>query len=676
MLRPLLILIGIGLALLVTLVVLVATFDANRYKPELIELGRRLTGRDFDIRGDISLKTSLTPTLVVDGISLGNADWAEHANMLDLAHFEAQVSLIALLRHRIEVIRVVIHGANLVLERDYDDDGRGNWAFETSSESPTAPRNNSFQLFDIEHISLRDSRIEYRSEQGDAVVVEAERIELSPDGYGQPLRLRAKLHYADQDIRVAALLAPLPRLFANEPYDVDLRVTVGDLRFETEGTIKRPLNGQGIDFGYEVSIPTALLLATKNSDKFSSISHLLARVRIKDDGGDYLFNNIEMALGESTLTATARIELDRDRPRLTLDVNADNLDMTPFGGSERSDADRQRIFSTAALPLQALSQFDFTVNANIGELKFDRATLKTLRISAQLDDGKLEINPFTAMMDGGKVAATLDLDVRPAIPQFAHTLSMEDVSMTPLVGIEAAKLVRGGHVSVSLEFKSEGASPAELAAHADGRLQLTIRDVEILNRSASLAAGDLLLNLFELLNPLARSEDHEFVECAVFNFPVHDGIAEAQTGIGISTTKLNILGGGTIDLGSENIDIGINPKPREGIGLNLAGFADFVRIGGTLSEPVPTTDAAGVATAGLKVGAAIATGGLSLLAEGLLDRSQADIDVCAVAAGTVDLAGQASSDKSAFSKAAQSTSEAVERAGNSVKGVFKSLFGD
>ena len=674
MLRLLLILTGLGLGLLVTVVVLIATFDANRYKPELVELGRSLTGRGFDIRGDISLKASLTPTLVVDGISLGNAEWAEHANMLDLAHFEAQVRLIALLRHRIEVTRVVIHGANLVLERD--GDGRGNWAFETSTESAPAERNSGLQVFDIEQISLRDSRIEYRSHGGDAVVVEAERIELSPDGYGQPLRLRAKLRYAEQDIRIAALLAPLPRLFANEPYDIDLRVTIGDFRFETEGTIQQPLSGQGIDFGYDVSIPAGFLLTVENTPGLLDISHLRAKGRIEDDDGDYLLSDIEVALGQSTLAAEARIELDRARPRLTLEVNADNLDMTPFSASQTSDAGRQRIFSTAALPLRALSRFDFTINANIGELKFDRTTLKTLRIRAHLDDGELEINPFTAMMDRGKVAATLDLDVRHAIPRVAHTLTIENVSMTPLVSVESAKLVRGGHVSVSLEFKSEGVSPAELAAHADGRLLLTIRDVEILNRSASLAAGDLLLNLFELLNPLSRSEDHELVECAVFNFPVHGGIAEAETGIGISTTKLNILGGGTIDLGSENIDIGINPKPREGIGLNLAGFADFVRIGGTLSEPVPTTDAAGIATAGLKVGAAIATGGLSLLAEGLLDRNQADIDVCAVAAGTLNVGGKPSSDKSSLSKAAQSTSEAVERAGNSVKGVFKSLFGD
>jgi len=122
------------------------------------------------------------------------------------------------------------------------------------------------------------------------------------------------------------------------------------------------------------------------------------------------------------------------------------------------------------------------------------------------------------------------------------------------------------------------------------------------------------------------------------------------------------------------LDIGVNPKPREGIGLNLAGFADFVRVGGTLSEPTPTTDATGLATAGAKIGAAVVTGGLSLVAEGLLDRSAGDVDVCAIASGDASLPGGAGG-QSQLKRAAKATGKTLQDAGSAVGRGLKRLFG-
>ena len=172
---------------------------------------------------------------------------------------------------------------------------------------------------------------------------------------------------------------------------------------------------------------------------------------------------------------------------------------------------------------------------------------------------------------------------------------------------------------------------------ADGYIKVDVGTLEISNKAAGIASADVLLKAFDILNPLSQTDDNTVIECAVVNFPIKAGKMTAETGIGVSTRKLNILGGGTIDLKTEKIDIGVNPKPREGIGLNLASLAEFVRLGGTLAEPAPATDAKGAATAGLKVGAALATGGLSVVAEGLWDRAGGDVDVCAVARGDVEL---------------------------------------
>jgi len=60
--------------------------------------------------------------------------------------------------------------------------------------------------------------------------------------------------------------------------------------------------------------------------------------------------------------------------------------------------------------------------------------------------------------------------------------------------------------------------------------------------------------------------------------------------------------------------------------VSLGGVVNsFLKVGGTLANPSLGVDAAGSVTA---TGAAVATGGLSVLAKGLWDRVSAEADIC------------------------------------------------
>ncbi len=661
---------------LLAVLLLLLSFDANRYKPELIALGRELSGREFDIRGEISLKPALTPTLVASGVTLGNAAWGQHANMLEIGRFEGQVRLLPLLQHRVEIKRLVLHGLHIVLERD--GEGRGNWAFDgepgapatVSSPAAAAP------VFDLDDVTIKDSRLEYRRRDGTGTVLAITHMTLLPEGVGQPLRLRASLLYDERTVDLGARLAPLTHLFNNEPYAVEVRFSANEIRFEASGNIARPLDADGVELGFEMSAPFVSLFPGKSSASLPADEMFRSSGTLRHDDGAYRIEAFRLSFGPSALDGSIALDLDGERPELALEFNAEHIDLSMFGRTAADAPADGRVFSTAPLPFALLDALDFKLGATVGELKLAESELETVRLAATLDDRRLRVSQFSALIDKGTLVASLDIDAARDVPRVRHTLKLDNVSMTPLVSKAAANRFRGGRVRLALEVDSKGQSMAELAAASNGSAVVSVHEVDIASRGASLASTDLMLNAFSLLNPLARSNDHELVECAVFNFPITDGRAAAATGIGIRTRRLSILGGGTIDLASERLDIGVNPKPREGLGLNLAGFADFIRIGGTLREPVPTTDGAGMASAGVKVGAAFATGGLSLLAEGLLDRAGSDVDVCAVAAGSAELPGSEDKETSILSRAADSTSSALEQAGSAVKGTFKRLFGD
>ena len=93
-------------------------------------------------------------------------------------------------------------------------------------------------------------------------------------------------------------------------------------------------------------------------------------------------------------------------------------------------------------------------------------------------------------------------------------------------------------------------------------------------------------------------------------------------------TDITYFGSGEINLKTEEIDFGVSPKPRKGLGLSLGGLAKLVHVGGTLAEPKIQLDPKDLAVKYGKYTAAVATGGLSLVVDTLWSRIKANTDVC------------------------------------------------
>ena len=99
----------------------------------------------------------------------------------------------------------------------------------------------------------------------------------------------------------------------------------------------------------------------------------------------------------------------------------------------------------------------------------------------------------------------------------------------------------------------------------------------------------------------------------------------------METSKMEIVGDGTIDLNSEKLDIGFTPNAKSGVGINIGSLVKFLKVGGTLAAPRPAADAGGLLKSGLAIGAAISTGGASVVAEGLAKRALGAGSICDVA---------------------------------------------
>lgn len=155
----------------------------------------------------------------------------------------------------------------------------------------------------------------------------------------------------------------------------------------------------------------------------------------------------------------------------------------------------------------------------------------------------------------------------------------------------------------------------------------------------------------------------------------------ATRGLPVQTPKFHVSGSGTINLGAETLDMAVKTGVSEGAGVATANLANLIRLQGSLTDPTLAVDPLGVARTAVSAGAAIASGGLSLLAEQVITRSADSEDVCAIALGQ-----KAASDPASTSTEDQEAApvqpaipaeslDAVKDLGENLGEGLKSLFG-
>ena len=161
------ILIGIGgllLLALVAVVIAIHTLDAKSFIGPIQKRVRDATGRELKINGDVNFKLSLTPRIVIEDASLGNAPWGNAPQMVAVKRAELQMALLPLLRRDFQVSNLTLVEPVIALETD--PRGTGNWEFARSAPGNSAAATpsagpSSGGLF-VGEVSIANGKLSYR----------------------------------------------------------------------------------------------------------------------------------------------------------------------------------------------------------------------------------------------------------------------------------------------------------------------------------------------------------------------------------------------------------------------------------------------------------------------------------------------------------------------------------
>jgi hypothetical protein len=238
------------------------------------------------------------------------------------------------------------------------------------------------------------------------------------------------------------------------------------------------------------------------------------------------------------------------------------------------------------------------------------------------------LQPLAFRLGSGSVDATAAMQLRAGhVPEVSVRLRSSGSTLAEWLALAGeAGRVSGGPTELTFELQASGQSAHELAQSLNGELRLEVGPMQV---SGDLGGG-LLTSIVDAVNPFHKQDQVSRVSCAAMRLPVKQGVIVVDRSIAVESDKINAVVAGNIDLGAESVHLGIRPTIKEGIGVGTANLAQLVGLSGSLSDPRIGVDVQGAARQGLSIGAAVATGGLSLLGERLV-KERADPHPCAAA---------------------------------------------
>lgn len=629
------------IAVLVLLVItilagIIYTTDINQFKGQFVQIVKDKTGRDLQIDGELKLALSLIPTITIEDVSLSNASWASKQNMVSMKKFEVQISLLALLKNNLQIVRITLIEPVINLEKNKD--GIGNWILATPEPEPQELEKDSavegLPALAINEIQIKNAKINYQDvKTGTTTTLNIDEITLDSASDSDPVHLQVQATINDTPLKLKATLGSINQLLENKTYPLEINAQLANAVVMLSGELNQPQTARGIAFDVSLNIKNLSDLNKIANAELPDDGPFILTGKLSDTARGYEIKDMRAQLLDYHLTGQAQFEQSGARPKIIATLATETLDISPFQKESAEAPKKEKLFTSTPFPLASFKAADVEIEFHSNKLITKSVIVENLKLGLKLNNGRLKLNQ-TGTVAGGDIAATVNLDAsneNNAILQNDMTIAQLELGQLP--SIKEKGIISGGKTDIHIQTQGQGSTIAEIMAGLNGKVLIKIGAGKIASTLLDKGSTDLLVGMLSMLDPRAKKIDGSLLECAVVKFTIKDGIAKTDQGIALMTNQLQIVGSGTIDLKTEQLDIGFKPKVSQGFGLDLSQFAGLIRVGGTLTNPAPKIDAAAALTTGLSTGADIATGGLSLLAKKLFDGTSDDGNPCDAALG-------------------------------------------
>lgn len=406
---------------------------------------------------------------------------------------------------------------------------------------------------------------------------------------------------------------------------------IGDARMQARGDFSFGNDGSSTRFVFEGNVPSLTQLGSYDGRRLRD-QGVSWNVIFAGGGGVLAVEDLSLTLGESDVNGSIRFT-DGSVPTLDMDIRSESIAFGPLLEEVETENVSEpvltdgRLIPNIVVPFDAMRKLNASVKLSIGEFNRDSLHMRDVDLAIELRDGVFEVQNAGYDAYSGWVRARGK--VEPADGAGRVSLELVARNFEPRIWATDPDFAMTGDIDIKLD--STGLDTRTLAGNATGMILVDARGGRLTNNQALQAVyGGVLSEILNVINPFYKADPYTDIRCVVLALALDDGqVASAPVSF-IATDKIRVTPTSTIDLKSEVIETTIKMRPQQGLKISTGEILNsFVRVTGTLAEPRLAVDEAGVLVSG---GAAVATGGLSILAGMAWDRLSRSKDPCTDAA--------------------------------------------
>jgi AsmA family protein len=630
-----------GLALLgaIAYVALIRAFPPARLAAMLSEQVRNATGRDFAVRGPLSIRLLPRIGVAAEDVVLGNAPWGTRKDMLVVKQARFDVALWPLLRGLVDISSVSFDGVDLLLETDRN--GVGNWAMgrADSGKPPAQTNGGSTPLrLQLARLSLSDAKLAYRDgRSGSTHSVAVPKLALDTAGDG--LTLAASFDSGAQRWQLKGKIGSLADLALNQAdWPFDLQLAGDGAAAAAKGLLRRGTLPRALEADISANLTKAAALAPWVADAARVPLPAELKGRLNFAPQSLRIDGLQLSLAQQQLSG--QLKAQGGNPwRIDAQLASPSIDLARWlppraaggGGGPAQSTDR-RVFGGTPLSLGALPAGPATLALRVERLLIPGLPpLSKLNLQLDAQPGRFKLGPLSASVADGTLRGSLNLSTAAgAAPRVALQLQADKMSMDTLLKASGhSAYASGGQLQLRADLNGAGNTAQALASSASGELVLSLTDTT-LGSGVSPLGTDLLRRLLQAVTLQSLPAAQSRIDCAVIRLPLKNGVATVDRSIALETEQLAVAAKGEVRFDDETLTLAFRPTPKTGLNINPVNLAQLVVLKGPWLDPKLTLDAQGVAGMAASLGLAGATGGLSLLAQQLL-KAAPEKDVCRTA---------------------------------------------
>jgi len=573
--------VGIVLALLVALALFIS-FGLNTLRGPISRAVTNATGRELVIDGKIrTVWSRVHPRFRVERVRFANPDWAREDYLFSADAVEAEVRLLPLLRGLVVLPQVHLEGAEVNLEQD--EEGRRNWILDTQRDNEKKDSRVSIERLTLDqgHLGYADAALDIdlqadlnTDETGVvfAAIGTYQGLDFSASGHaGQVLSLRDE----------------------SSPFPLKAEARIGDTRVKVDGTITGLVGLKAIDTRVSVSGKTMeelywiVNVALPSTKPYSTTGHLTRK------GTLVRYDDFTGKVGGSDIAGFLQVDTAGKRPVMQGDLQSKVVDLADLGVIVGTDEPKEDgVLPDRPFDPARWDSVDADVRIKAGTIRRpEQLPLQNLSARIQMKDRVLTLNPLEFGIAGGKFAGPVRLDGRKDTIAAELQMRVQKLQLGELFPTIKSNKASVGDIGGLVELKGVGNSVAQMLGSSSGKIGFFMDGGEISQFMMELVA----LDVWGVAKVKLQGDKPVDVRCAVADFAVKDGVMNTNAFV-FDTAIVKVEGGGTINLKNEEMDLKLNPRPKDS---SVASLNSPLYVRGTFSHPRPSPDVGRLAAKGV-----------------------------------------------------------------------------